>query len=135
MSVSAYQANKMLDRQFGNVSYTVSTTLYIGLSTTPVNFDGTGGTEPVGNAYARVAVTNDKTSWSTAAIGVLTNLISFTFPESTGSWGTVTYVVVYDASTAGNVLFYEALPVSRAVPTATTVLFVASAFTVQMNNT
>lgn len=135
MSISAFQSNKMLDRQFGNVSYSVSTTLYIGLSTTPINFDGTGATEPVGASYARVAVTNDKTSWSNAALGILTNIISFTFPESTGSWGTATYVGIWDASTSGNVLFYEALPVSRAIPTATTVLFVSGAFTVQMNNT
>lgn len=132
--ITSYQANRIIDRQFGNVSYTIPTTLYFGLSTTPPNFDGTGATEPSGGAYARVAVVNDKTNFSTAAVGILSNSTSITFTESSASWGTVTYIVIYDALTSGNMLFYEALPVSRAVPINTTVLFAASALSVQMNN-
>jgi len=135
MSITSYQSNRVLDYNFGATSYTTPATLYVGLSTTPINFDGTGATEPVALGYARVAVTNNKTNWSTAASGILSNLTAIQFPESTGSWGTITHVAVYDAASAGNMLYFEALTSSRAVPTLTTVLFAAAGFVVQMNNT
>jgi len=133
--ITSYQSNRIIDGQFGSVSNSIPANLYFGLSTTAPSFDGTGATEPSGNAYARVTVANNKTSFTSAALGIITNAISITFPESTGSWGTITYCLIYDASTAGNLMYYEALPVSRAVPTLTTVLFAVGALSVQMNNT
>lgn len=135
MSISYYQANKNLDRQFGGTSNTVSTTFYIGLSTTTISADGTGITEPSGGSYARVSVANNKTTWDTAASGILSNLINFQFTESTASWGTITDVFISDAASAGNLLYYGVLSAPRTVADATTVLFAPGGFVVKENNT
>lgn len=132
--ITYYSANRILDRNFGGTAYTPPATMYFGLSTTTIQIDGTGASEPSGGAYARVALTNDKTNWGVASNGALTNLSAVTFPESTTSWGTITYVGIWDASTSGNIWFFDALTPSRAVASATTVLFAIGAITVQMTN-
>jgi hypothetical protein len=124
-----------LDRNFGGTAYTPPATYYFGLSTTAVQIDGTGATEPSGGAYARIALTNDKTKWGTAANGALTNSAAVTYVESTTSWGTITHVFMSDALSAGNVWWFDTLTPSRAVASATTVLFAIGAITVQMTNT
>jgi hypothetical protein len=127
--------NQILDSEFGNTAYTVPSTLYLGLSTTTVSISGTGYTEPVAGAYARVAIVNNKSNFTVAASGSLTNNTSITFTESTASWGTITYVFIADALTSGNVLYFEALPTAKTVQTATTVLFSVGAITISMSNT
>lgn len=132
--ITYFSANKILDRNFGSTSYTPPTTMYFGLSTTAIAIDGTGATEPSTGSYARVALVNDKTNWGTASAGALTNSSAVTFVESTASWGTITYVGIWDALTLGNIWFFDVLTPSRAVASATTVLFAIGAITVQMNN-
>ena len=134
MAITYYSANRILDRNFGGTAYTPPATMYFGLSTTTIQIDGTGATEPSGGAYARVALTNDKTNWGTASNASLTNSAAVTFPESTASWGTITHVFIADASSGGNIWFFDALSPSRAVASSTTVLFAIGAITVQMTN-
>lgn len=134
MAITYFSGNKILDRNFGSTAYTPPTTMYFGLSTTPFNIDGTGGTEPSGGAYARVALTNDKTNWGTAASASLTNSAAVTFVESTASWGTIVAVGIWDALTSGNLWFYDTLTPSRSVASSTTVLFAIGAITVSMTN-
>ncbi len=62
------------------------------------------GTEVTGNSYARVGLTNNKTTWSDAASRAITNDVAFTFPDATGSWGTIDEIRIYDASSGGNEL-------------------------------
>ena len=135
MSISAYQSNRINNRNFGNITFTVPTTVYFGLSTSPINFDGTGATEPSGNNYSRVAVANNKTTWGNSANGILSNLIQIIFPQSSGSWGTITNILLADASIAGNILYYDVLSPSRSVAASTTVLFDIGAVIIQQNNT
>ncbi len=133
MSISTYAANKTLDKLFGNTTLSQPTTLYFGLSTTTPSADGTGVTEPSGSGYLRIGVTNsDKTNWTVAASASLSNVTAITFPESTGSWGTVVSVVIYDALTSGNLWFYDTLTPSRAVATSTTVYFAAAGVVISM---
>ena len=103
---------------------------YIGLSSTTPTTSGTGVTEPSGGAYARVQMTN----MSQPNNGVITNTAAITFPESTGSWGTLTHYVVYDAATGGNLLFYGALANSRTVDISTTIAFKVGEFTITLEN-
>lgn len=135
MSGTYYSFNRNLDNNFGRTAFTVPATFYFGLSTTAISIDGTGATEPSGGTYARVALTNDKTNWGTAATATLTNATAVTFTESTASWGTITYVFIADALTAGNIWWFDALTPSRQVQSATTVQFAVGAITVQMTNT
>jgi len=129
-------ANAVLNLLLGGTSISVPTTYYVGLSTTALTTNGTGYTEPSGNAYARVAVANNKSNFSVATIATLTNLSTITFPEATPvGWGTITYVFLANSLTAGTVWYYEALTTSRIVQANATFIFVANALTFNMINT
>lgn len=134
MSVTYLSAGKVLDFNFGATSYTPPGTYFVGLSTSTIQPDGTGYVEPSGGAYARVPITNNKTTFGTASNGALTNAIAITFTESTASWGTITHVFLADALTGGNVYWFEALPTPKAVASATTVLFSVGSLTFSMTN-
>lgn len=118
MPFSLYSRNKFLDHVHGKAAWTMPSPVYVGFSTTGINISDGGATEPVGNGYARVAV--PAASWGTAASGAITNTAAITFPTATGSgWGTVTTIVVYDAPTGGNLLWYANVA-SQAVPAGVT---------------
>lgn len=134
MAVSYFASNKVINYNFGGVTYTVPSTYYFALSTTTINIDGTGATEPSGGAYARVPYVNSG-GWTTPSIGTSTNTGAITFTESTASWGTITYVFASDALTGGNIWWYDVLTPARTVASATTVLFSIGAVTIQFNNT
>jgi hypothetical protein len=134
MSQTYYASNQFLDYVYGVVSFTPPTTYYVGLSTTVISNSGTGATEPSGGAYARVAVTNNKTNFSTASSGALSNATAVTFTESSASWGTITYIFLADALTGGNIWYFEALPSSKIVQSQTTVLFSVGAITFAQTN-
>ena len=129
--ISYTQANKILDRYFGNVGDTVAGTLYLGLSTTAINNDGTGATEPSGGGYARAAVTNNKTNWSTSSNGILNNLTELSFPESSASWGTISHVFLSD-SIGGAPIYFDALTTPRAVQSQTTLIFAINTIQIRM---
>jgi len=91
------------------------TQYYIGLSTTAPTVTGMNVNEPSGAGYSRVALA----SLGKPSGGVVTNTLSIDFPESTASWGTVTYFVIYDALTGGNLLQYGQLSTPRSIEPAT----------------
>ena len=86
------------------------TTWYIGLFTSDPTDAGTG-TEVSGNGYTRKAVTFSVTG------DTATNTASIEFDAATASWGTVTHVAVFDASTSGNMIVHSALTTAKAVST------------------
>ena len=92
-----------------NVSITAPVTVYVALSTTLINDDGTGLTEPVGNGYARTVVIYDA-----PALGIAQNQL-VTFPQATGAWGTITHFAVMDAVTGGNMLYHDNVTASLPV--------------------
>lgn len=108
MSFSNYLENKVLGHVFSGAAYTAPTTKYLALFTAAPGEAG-GGTEVSGTSYARQTVaftTTGDTSSNSAAVE---------FPTAGSSWGTVTYVGVFDASTAGNLLCYAALTASKTI--------------------
>jgi hypothetical protein len=74
--------------------------------------DADSGTEVTGNAYERQSIT-----FGAPSNGVSTNTAAIEFPQATGSWGTVAYVGIRDASTSGNLLFHTALDASKTIAT------------------
>lgn len=127
------QANKILNRYFGNTSDTVSSNLYVGLSTTPINPDGTGATEPSGGGYARITVANNKTSFTVATNGILYNAIDLQFPESTASWGTIGYIFISD-TVGGTPIYADALTAPRSVQAQSVLLFATNAIQIKMTS-
>lgn len=107
--ITNYQANNNLNYDFGKTTYTPPTTWYIGVSTTPINKDGTGVTEPTDKAYSRVEIANNKTNFTVAVGGSATITKDVMFPESTEPWALVTHIFLTDSSTGGNIRFYDAL--------------------------
>jgi hypothetical protein len=111
-SFSDYLEDKLLKHAFTNTTYTPASTLYVGLYTAAPT-DAGGGTEVSGGSYARVSV-----SFSVSGTGTLcTNSAAVEFAASTASWGTVVAVGVFDASTAGNLLAWADLTVSKTIDT------------------
>ena len=132
MAIATANANKLNDFLFGKTTYTPNTTYYIGLSTTTIKADGSGIKEPVGAGYSRVAVTNNKTSFTNSSGGILSNKIQIEFPESTSDWGTVTDVFISDAASGGNMLYFDKLTASRIVQPNTILLFDVGAMKIQI---
>lgn len=60
-------------------------------------------TEPVGNNYARVALSTSNFG-SVAASGSIANTAAINSPVASGSWGTIVGVAIFDASSGGNAL-------------------------------
>ena len=108
-----YLENEVLDHILGEGArdFTSPATLYIGLFTAVADGEAGSVTEVSGNGYARTAV-----NFNAASGGSSTNNGAVTFPTASGgNWGTITHAGVYDASTAGNLLFYGALTVNKTV--------------------
>ena len=132
--VANYLVHKLLDLAFRNTAYSKPDT-YLGLVTT-TSSDTAAGTEVSGNNYARKQVNangGSSPTWDVAASGALQNTHTITFATPSGSWGTVVGVVVFDASTSGNMLCYDNGVVDQAVATDDTVQFAAGAFDVTLD--
>ena len=115
MPASTLLANKLLDHQLGKTAYTMPV-VYIGLSSTTPALGGTGITEPSGGAYARQATSG--ATWTAAASGSSSNAAAITWTAASADWvagANLTYGVLYNAATAGDVLSYGVLAVARPV--------------------
>ena len=120
--VTTTQKNKLAAYLFGkNDAVIAPNTYYIGLSTTQMGVGGSLSGEVSGNGYSRVEISNDSSSFNSAANGIVANKIRIEWPEATASWGTVLTVFVADAPTGGNVLYYS--NVNRTVPEGATLYF------------
>jgi hypothetical protein len=107
---------------------------FIGLSTADPTETGGSDTPPSGNGYARVSTApSDWGNPTDADPSVITTTSDVDFPTPTGSWGTVTHITIYDASTAGNFLAGAALDSSRAITTDDAVSFAAGDITVTLD--
>ena len=106
---SNYLENALINAVLRNTSYTSPTTVYVSLYTSDPT-DADTGTEVSGGSYARTAVT-----FGAPSNGVSTNSADVTFPTATASWGEVTHVGIYDASTAGNLLFHTGLDTAKTI--------------------
>lgn len=107
--LSNYLENQLLDHVLRNVSYTSPTTVYVGLYTSDPG-DDNSGTEVSGGSYARQVL-----SVTTASGGIVTSSADVTFPQATGSWGTVSHIGLLDSLTSGNLLMHTPLTTSRAI--------------------
>ena len=113
-SFSDFLELEVLDHVFGAAAYTAPVTLYVSLFTVAPT-DAGGGTEATGGSYARVAVTNNATNFPAASAGAKSNGTAITFPTATASWGSCVAMGVHDAASAGNLLAWADLAVSKTV--------------------
>ena len=107
--MSNFLENALINATLRNTTYTSVATVYVSLWTSDPT-DAGSGTEVSGGSYARTAVT-----FGAPSGGVTTNNADVTFPTATGSWGTVGWIGINDASTSGNLLYHTALDTAKAI--------------------
>jgi hypothetical protein len=133
MSLSNYLEKKFVDHLTGVASYTAPSTLYLALySATPSDSGGgtelTSGTAP---GYSRQAVTFNAYAASIADKALSSNAPVFT--ASGGNWPNVTHVGIFDASTAGNLLWYGAMTAAEQINDLGTLTFNAGDITLSLD--
>jgi len=109
--MSNFLENELYDHVLRNASYTSPSSLYVSLHTADPTDDGSE-TEVSGGSYARTAVT-----MGAPANGSGTNSADVQFPQATGNWGSVSHIAIWDASTAGNMLFHTPLDTTKNITT------------------
>ena len=137
-SMTDVYEKRVLDLIFRNTSASATTPMgldatnvWIGLYTATPSDTG-GGTEVTGGSYARVAVARTGAGFA-AATGVAAttnNSGTVTFPTASANWGTVTQFGIFDAASAGNVIYWGDLTNSKTVASGDTVSFAAATISI-----
>lgn len=109
-AASDYTENKVLDHALATASWTAPTNVYVGLHTSTPADDASGTGEISGNNYSRKEAT-----FSAASSGSASTDATITFDAATGTWGTISHIGIYDASSAGNLLFHGAVTTSKTI--------------------
>ena len=107
--MSNFLENALINATLRNTTYTSVATVYVSLWTSDPT-DAGSGTEVSGGSYARTSIT-----FGAPSNGVTTSNADCTFPQATASWGTVSHIGLYDASTSGNLLFHTPLDTSKTI--------------------
>jgi hypothetical protein len=110
-ALSDHAEKLLLDWLMTSGTATRPTAWYVALYTAAPSDSG-GGTEVSGSGYSRQAVAFDAAA---TPGGTTSNTGAVTFTASGGSFGTVTHVGIFDASTAGNLLWHGAMTASKTV--------------------
>lgn len=115
-AASDYLELKLLDHSLGTASFTAPSNVYVGLFTSSPG-DDDSGTEvsDVGTAYTRKIAT-----FAAATGGSASTNATITFDAATANWGTISHIGIYDASSAGNLLFHGAVTTSKTIETGDT---------------
>ncbi len=119
----------ILDHLFGKASWTAPTEWWAGYSTADPGKDGSTLAEPAGGGYARVQILT--AGWGRSS-SEMDNEAAITFPEATGSQGTITYACLFDGE-EGDLVWSAALTASKAVTTGDTPRFPAGDFNITMS--
>jgi hypothetical protein len=104
-SATDYLETRVLQHTLGFLAMPMPVGLFIALCTT-VPTDSTPGAAPPGGGYTRMQATYGLVAGRTDAAA---NLLTIEFPTATAAWGTVGWLELWDAATAGNRLFWGSL--------------------------
>jgi hypothetical protein len=127
MSASNYLENKLLDHTLGGTAFTQPSTLYLALST--VSFaDDASGTELSGSNYSRKSIT-----FAAASSGSSATNAAVEFDAASGSWGSVGYWAIWDASTTGNMLFHGSFTAAKTIATGDVLKVASGSITISLD--
>lgn len=128
-AASNYLELKLLDHALGTASFTAPSNVYLGLFTSdPTDADSGTEVSTSGSAYGRQTITFDS-----AASGSAASAATVTFSAATANWGTITHIGIYDASTAGNLLFHGAVTTSKTIESGDTFQVSAGNLTISLD--
>jgi hypothetical protein len=125
---STYHINLELAKKLGGAALNQPGTYYMALYTVAPTADG-GGTELSGNGYARAAIPNDGSHWSTPANHLSSNLLSAIFNQATADWGNVVAAAMFDSLTGGNFWYWGVLTIPQYVYSGNLMSFPAGSIT------
>lgn len=128
MSLSNTFETHTLNYLFTATSVTRPTAWYVALFTSNPDEDASG-TEVTtsGTAYVRQSAS------FTVSGNTASNSSAIEFPTATASYGTVTHIGVFDASSGGNLIAYAALTTSKAIDTGDVLRLPASDLDITMD--
>lgn len=109
--MSNFLENALVNATLRNTTYTSPATVYVALFTTDPT-DAATGTEVTGGSYARTSV-----AFAAPSNGAAASSADCTFPTCTSTWGTVSHIGIFDASTSGNLLYHTPLDSSKLIET------------------
>lgn len=111
MAKSDYLEQVILNQVLRAVSYSAPSSVYLALYTAAPT-DAGGGTEVAAASYTRQTVT------FAAPVGnQVSNTSDVLFPVATTDWGEIVHFGIFDAPTAGNLLYHAALTAPRTILT------------------
>ena len=117
MAKSDYLEVELIKQIFRTGTMAKPTVLGVALFTAAPSDSG-GGTEVSGGAYARVDHPPLDANWdaTSGTDGNTKNSTVVTFPTPSGAdWGSITHFAIFDATTAGNMLYHGALTAPKTV--------------------
>ena len=109
---STYLKNSVLDHINGHAALAEITVYLAAFVGDPATTSGTEVAINTTTAYARQAVT-----FGAANAGAATNSAQVNFPVAGASWGTISHLAAYDASTSGHLLWSGAISPTKAIGT------------------
>jgi len=109
MNKSDYLRNALLNHTLRGVTFTPPGNRYIALFTVAPTSAG-GGTEVTGGSYVRKAV-----AFTVPTSGNTSNTLAINFDTPTADWGDVVAAALFDALSAGNMLYFGTLGTPRTV--------------------
>ena len=118
-ALSDHAENLLLDFLMTSGTATRPTNWYLALFTSAPN-DAGGGTEVSTGGYTRQTI-----AFSAASGGTTSNSADVSFTASGANYGTVTHIGIFDASSAGNLLWHGAMTASKTVEDGDTITFAA----------
>ena len=124
--MSNYLENALINHTVRISALSAPSAVYVSLHTANPDEDASGS-ELSGSAYARQAAT-----FAAPSNGVSTTSADINFPQATGSWGTVSHIGIWDASSSGNMLYYTALDASKTIATGDILKIAAGSLTVTL---
>lgn len=115
-SLTNFAELEMLDHVLGVGAYSQDANLYLALCTSDPGETATGASMNEcanANSYARTEITD----FANASARSIAHNADVTFPEATGSWGTVTHWAIVTSGTygSGNVLAYGSFTTSKTI--------------------
>lgn len=120
-SATDYLQNKLMQLLWFNTAFTPPSTVYVALFTSMPTYS-TAGTEvsTSGTAYARqpILCTAPASGGWTGPAGAndtYSNQSNIVFATPTATWGTIVGAGLFDAATAGNLLYFSQLSTAKTV--------------------
>lgn len=128
-SLTDFGERRALDGALGGV--TTAATMYAALFTAAPGEAG-GGTEVSGDGYVRQTMEFGAATTDGAGVTTAANSAEVLFPAATADWGSITHVALFDAASAGNMIWHGPLATARTILTGDQFRFAAESVVASM---